>query len=90
MKDGNSARDDEIQSPLEVSTGRSFTSNDDILRLEKELVEDGVALSKRHIPAWAKEIDTQDELQEAIQEETAKDHPNKSLIGFLNERKGEI
>jgi len=90
MRDGNSASDTELESPYDVSAGRSFTGNDEILRLEQELVEDGIELPKRHIPAWAKDINTQDELQEAIHEETAKDHPNKSLIGFLNERKGEI
>jgi len=87
---GNSATDDDIASPLDCDAGRSFTGNEDILRIERELVAEGVDLPKRHIPQWVRDLETDAEMDDAIEDELEAAHPNKSLIGYLNERKAEV
>jgi len=81
--------DDEDPDPLDNDIGRRFVG-DAVLAIERELVESGTDLPNRGIPhAWrsrALACDDPDELREAIEAEVEKEHPNQSLIGWLNEQ----
>ena len=80
---GNSALPDR-------DAGRRFTSNREILDVEAELVADGVELDNRAIPVKhhaQNQTYSKEEIDQIINEEVAKDHPNRNLIGYLNECK---
>jgi hypothetical protein len=71
-----------------IPTGRRFSSNSELLRIEKELIAEGIELPNRAIPAeYHAEIRSYEpgEITELIEQETNKDHPNRQLIGYLNE-----
>jgi hypothetical protein len=69
--------------------GRRFVG-DDVLAIERELIADGRDLPNRGIPVEYRErvesCSNADELRQLIKTETAKEHPNQSLIGYINDR----
>lgn len=72
----------------EIAVGRRFSGNQDILRLERELLADGVELENRAIPMkyhTVKRDYTDSEIAKIIEREVSKEYPNKQLIGYLNE-----
>jgi len=82
--------DTDTRNPLARSAGRRFSGDESILRLERELVADGVTLENRAIPirdhAECGDDINAEEIQRRINEETDKEHPNRNRIGYLNER----
>lgn len=72
----------------DIPPGRRFTSSEQILRIEAELVSDGVNLPNRAIPAEyhpeTRDYDDPATIRDTIVTEANKDHPNRSLIGLLN------
>lgn len=77
----------------DIATGRRFSGNADLLRIERELVADGAELGNRAIPIeyHAQERDyTAAEIESIIAEEVDHEHPNPNLIGYLNEVKASL
>jgi hypothetical protein len=77
----------DIPHPTDRPTGRRFVSGE-VLAIERELVTDGVDLPNRGIPIAYRDKASKadaDELRAAIDLEVEKEHPNQSLIGWLNE-----
>jgi len=71
-----------------TETGRRFSGNEELLQIERELVANGVDLQNRAIPMEYHTMNRKYEAQEIgeiIELEAEKDHPNKNLIGYLNE-----
>jgi hypothetical protein len=85
--------DDEEDSQPDRPVGRRFVS-DEVADIERELLKDGVALPNRGIPSQYESrvasCADADELRQLIETETAKEHPNQSLIGFVNDRLAEV
>lgn len=70
-----------------IPTGKRFTENEEILRLEKEMAAEGFELENRAIPArYQREYDP-GEIEEIIALEVEKENSNRQLIGYLNEVK---
>lgn len=76
------------QKNSEIPHGRRFSGNDELLRFESELLADGIELANRAIPVGYhtknRSYDRQ-EITEIIESELEKTHPNRQLIGYLNE-----
>jgi hypothetical protein len=74
----------------DIPAGRRFTSSEEILRIEAELIADGVNLPNRAIPAEyhpeQRDYDSPEDIRAEITTEAEKEHPNRSLIGLLNEQ----
>lgn len=86
----NKAKTHEVQSH---PPGRRFTGNGEILRLESEMVANGKTLDNRAIPVEHHEMNNEyarEEITRLVDKEVAKEHPNKELIGYLNEVKAEL
>jgi len=85
--------DDEEDSQPDRPVGRRFIS-DEVADIERELLADGVALPNRGIPSQYESrvasCADADELRQLIETETEKDHPNQSLIGYVNDRLAEV
>jgi len=85
--------DDEEDSQPDRPVGRRFIS-DEVADIERELLADGVALPNRGIPSQYEsrvaECGDPDELRQLIETETAKEYPNQSLIGYVNDRLAEV
>lgn len=66
--------------------GPRYSGNPELLRIERELVADGVDLPNRAVPVeWhPRESHTTEELRARIEAETETEHPNRALIGVLN------
>ena len=83
--DGTPAGTNQLRSDIPV--GRRFSRNEELLRIERELVADGVELDNRAIPAeyhaMNREYDD-GEIAAIIEQEVDRDHPNRELIGYLN------
>lgn len=74
------------------AAGRRFTANPTILETEAELAIEGVELPNRAIPMEYHTMNrdyTPAEITELIETEVAKDAPNQSLIGYLNQLKND-
>ena len=73
--------------PANIAAGKRFSDNETLLRLEAELIAEGIDLANRAIPseyhADRREY-TQEEIAEIIEAEMKNEHPNKRLIGYLN------
>lgn len=73
----------------EIPVGRRFTSSDDLLAVESEMIAEGIELANRAIPLSDHpehhNYDSADEIREEIEAELSRDHPNKQRIGVLNE-----
>jgi len=75
------------QSFADIPSGRRFTGNDVILECERELAADGHELPNRAIPMeYHASNRTYDdgEIAAIIEDEIARDQPNRELIGYLN------
>lgn len=73
-----------------IPPGRRFSGNEELLRLESDLLESGVALDNRAIPVEYHEMNNDydaEQVSRLVTEEVSKDVPNKSLIGYLNQLK---
>jgi len=74
----------------DIPVGRRYSSSEQILKIERELVADGEELDNRAIPAEfhpeQKDYSDPQEVRELIELESEKDHPNKQFIGLLNEQ----
>lgn len=85
--------DDEEYSPFDHPTGRRFISGE-ILEIERELIAEGVDLPNRGIPSQYESRVTEckdpDELRALIETECQKPNPNRSLIGYVNDRLEEV
>jgi len=85
--------DDEEDSQPDRPVGRRFVGGQ-LPEIERELIAEGRDLPNRGIPVEYRErvesCSDVDELRELIETETAKDHPNQSLIGFVNDRLTEV
>lgn len=76
------------QEQMDIAVGRRFSNNEELLRIEKELLADGVTLSNQAIPHeyHHEQRSYEDgEIADIIKLETEKDYPNRNLIGYLNE-----
>jgi len=86
MSTDESQQDDDS---TDIGIGRRFVG-DEALAIERELIADGRDLPNRGIPVEYRErvesCSNADELRELIKTETAKDQPNQSLIGYINDR----
>jgi len=78
------------QEPADIPVGRRYSGNEQILQIERELLAEGRELENRAIPKMyhpeQKDYSDQQEVRELIELESEKDHPNKQLIGLLNEQ----
>jgi len=78
----------------DIPAGPRYSSSKEILELEAELVADGVDLGNRAIPAEyhpeTRTYSDADAIREEIEAELDTDHPNRSLIGLLNEQLAEV
>jgi len=78
------------QQATDIPVGRRWTNNEEILQIEERLARDGVELPNRAIHMsyhpTKRQYDDADEVRELIEEEAQRDHPNKSLIAFLNDQ----
>jgi hypothetical protein len=85
--------DDEEDSQPDRPVGRRFVGGQ-LPEIERELIAEGRDLPNRGIPVEYRErvesCSDADELRELIETETAKEHPNQSLIGFVNDRLTEV
>jgi len=73
----------------DIPAGSRFSANDEILRIEQELVAEGTELENRAIPIDYHPIkfdytDTE-KVRELINTEMDKENPNKQLIGLCNQ-----
>jgi hypothetical protein len=76
------------QQPTDIAAGFRFTGNDEILDIERRLIDDGATLPNRAIPMDAHEINgyaDADAIRERIEAETERENPNKQTIAYLNE-----
>jgi len=75
-----------------IPAGRRFSGSPEILEIERELVAEGVDLPNRAIPISyrQRDYDSPEDVQDIIETEAAKEHPNRQLIGYLNTRKQEV
>lgn len=75
--------------PDEIPVGRRFTDNPDILRLEREMIAEGVELGNRAVPIndhpEKHDYEAAAEIRDEIAAEASKDYPNKERIGVLNQ-----
>lgn len=73
----------------EIDVGKRFSDNPEVLRLERELVADGVELDNRAVPLSDHPehhaFESTQEIREAIESEADSEHPNKARIGVLND-----
>ena len=92
-KDDNNSKsglsDFDVPDSDETPTGRRFSDNDEILRLERKMVAEGVDLDNRAIPMKDHpkhhEYETAAEIRDEIASEASKEYPNRNRIGVLNE-----
>jgi len=78
----------------DIPVGRRFSSNDELLRIERDLLAEGVDLSNRAIPSEVHKSNGYESaaaIRERIEAEADREHPNKQTIAYLNEllREGE-
>jgi len=73
-----------------IRPGRRYSSNTDILQMEAALVADGVDLENRAIPVKyhpeKRAYDDPAAIRELIEAELDSEHPNRALIGLLNQQ----
>ena len=70
-----------------IEAGRRFSGNDELIRIEEEMVAEGRKIENRAIPAEYQREYEPGEIEEIIELEVGKDNPNRELIGYLNKRK---
>lgn len=85
--DGPAGTDSEMQP---IPAGRRYTKNPELLRLERELREDGKDLANQAIPSQfhpeERDYNSKEEIRDLIEKETENEYPNQSLIGVLNQQ----
>lgn len=72
----------------DIPAGDRYTGNPEILRIEEELLDDGVDLDNPAKPIEEHpendNFDDVDDVQAAIKSEVSKDNPDRDRIGQLN------
>lgn len=79
----------EVESSRQTRAGKRFSSNDEVLQIERELAAEGVELENRAIPAKDHPMHLEgvsdEEIRERINNEAQKENPNRQRIGHLHE-----
>jgi hypothetical protein len=89
QKHGDAGDGEELDVSRLYESPKRYTANEEILRLERELQEEGVELENpaipfRDHPSLIKYPDDPDELRDFITEEVTSDNPSREKIGMMN------